>query len=685
VTSLRQSLVLAAAFAGLCPGLALAENDVVIGAHERPPLLTLDPFSGSLGFRGFYSAQSTSTRGSSANAENLLLSEELTLATHGTIVSPKFFDWYGSGTLALQEIESSGSGTSQSEFGLFDTYDFHTNILKDTLFPVTAYATRSESFIDRAFAALLRSTDTSYGGTVRYASPELPTTLSLIHTSATQTGLSGNTEFSSETDQFSAQTAFQPFDRQHVELNYSYATNSQNNPGFLSNNFETQTAAISHDWAFDADGNYSLSQGLSYSDQTGSFPASSLYASESLRMRLAENLRATLDYHYNQQSNSSPSFVVPGGGGVPQSFGSTLTENDFTGTLSHQLFESLTSTASAGGSWTDNEFTGAHTGSSSSQTAFVSLAESYTKKLFLGRLGATAGINYTQTTNTAVTEPQQVLGDTRTFNDSQPIILTHPGTDASSIAVFDSTGTRLFVPGLDYTVHQVGNTVHVDRIVGGAIDENSTVRLNYLINPLPGYTSDTATFNIGANYLFEEGLFKGLNLYANYIQSDQTISPSSSGVLPDNLRDTLLGAQYRIWKLALTAEDQNHESTLAPYHALRFSAHYQDNLTDRTILTLDASQYFTEYPASQSHSSLTTAGGQITYQITRDVSSLALVRWRNEDDSIQGRTEGFEEQARVQWKVRQTELFFMVRHTSLESSGAKNDSFFLQFGLTRHF
>ena len=682
----QASWLLGLAVLALLPTLARADDSdvVTLGRPTRPPILTLDPFHGSVGVTGFYSSLNSKAGTQSSTGTNLVLQETLNLNTKGTVVSRNLMEWTASANVWVQELESASGGSSQNQLGVFDTYDFHTNILKNTEFPITAYAQQSETFTDRAFAALVRTTSTTYGGSVRYASPSLPSSLTYGHTTITQSDLGGATQYSTDADNVSAETSFQPLDRQHVSLNYAYNRTAQTNPGTLNTNSETQSGSIGHDWSFDADGHYTLSQGVSISQQTGSTPASSLGVSESLRAVFSETLQGSVDYRFLQQQNT---FSPNNGFGITplNSYSSDMSSNYFNASLSHRLFESLVTTANVGATTTDTSYTGSQNSSSSTRSYFGSLGTNYSKKVYMGRLGASVGINYNQSQNSSVTQPQQVLNEAQVFTDPEPIILTKVGVDPNSIAVFDSTHSRQFVRNQDYTVRKVGNAIQVQRVLGGAIDPIESVRLNYLVDPLPGYTADTTSFNAGANYLFDEGVLKGLNLYTRYAQSDQTITPAATGILPDSTRDILFGAEYHIWKLTLTAEEQNHQSTLAAYDAQRFRARYLDHLGDRTTLTLDLSQTFNEYPTASTNTAVTTVGGQLTYRITRDLTAELAAQWRNQEDTLLGNTMGLEESGKITWKVRQTNMFMMIRHTSLETGGANSESFFFQFGIFRNF
>jgi hypothetical protein len=653
-------------------GLARAgradEGPIVITRRTERPWLTLDPISGSFGVAGIYEHDQAHSTGGSATATDFLVTEELTLATGGTIVSPNLFQWSASGTAAGQEEWTSGNvGSSSSTFGFFDAYDVSGNLLSASDFPMSAYTTRSENYVNRAFAGLLRNQITAYGGSIRYRSPSLPTSLTYTNTETVQTDLSGKEQFTIEQENLAFNTSFQPWERNYVSLAYSYGTTKQNNPGTLSNGSQFQTVSLSHDWNIDPLSYYTLSQSLSYSDQHGTFSESRLRLDEKLRLHFLDNLDGTLAYTMERQGYTT----------------STLTQHLVTGSLTHKLYESLTTTARAGFSQTDNSYDLG--GSSKVQGYFASLGTAYTKKMLEGHLGANLSIGWNQSQSSATGQIQQVIGNVQTFTDPQPIILTRAGIDAPSIAVFDAAGTRRYVPGVDYTVQTVGNTVQITRLVGGNIGAGDTVRLNYDINPLPAYTSDSLTFGAGASHTFDEGWLKGLNLFIRYYQVDQSISPASSGVFPNSIQDLTFGGEYRIWKLSLRIEDEHHHSTLAPYEALRIIGTYLDNWDERTTVSITVTESYITVPTDHSRTNSFTVDGRVAYQIARNLNASLLVRWRDDSYSRLPGITGLETQAELRWKLRQTELFLMARYTNLDTAEADTSSVIVQFGLTRNF
>lgn len=668
----RTIFLLVLATLGAMAGAGRAEEGPIVIAHrDAHPYLSLDPFHGSVELTGIYEMDHSRSSGGSSSASDALFTQQLTLGSGGYIVSPNLFKWTASGTIAAEEDWSHVGTTSSSSVGYFDAYNLDLDILSGTQYPINVFANRSEAFVNRTFAGMLRNTITSYGANLQYRSPTLPLTLNAVHTTTAQTDLAGHSQYTIDQNNLNFSTSIQPWERHNLTFNYSFGTVAQNNPGggagTVSNSSQLQAVSINHDWSIDPLARYTLSQAFNYSQQTGTYDETRLRLAEQLRMRLSDTLDGSLNYTLEQQKYLS----------------SDATSHLVTANLTHRLFESLTTTGRVGASLTDNTYAGGT--STNTKNYFASVGTSYNKKMFMGRLGANLSLGISENQSGAIGTTQQVLGDVQSFNDPQPIILTRTGVNSGSVAVFDASGTRRYVQGIDYTVQKVGNTVRIERLIGGNINSGDTVRLNYGIDPLPGFSSESLSFGAGANYAFDEGWLKGLNLYTRYYQVDQSISPATSGILPDNIRDTTIGAEYRIWKLTLRAEDEIRQSTLAPYDAQRLSAGYIDNIGQRGTLSVNLTQNFIHMPEDRSSTSSTSLDGRFQYQISRDLKAAVTARWLNQSYNNRPGSTGLEEQAELHWNIRQTEMYLILRHSSLDAQDTNLGTLSLQFGITRNF
>jgi hypothetical protein len=669
----RTLTLLLLATAAVCAATASTgrgeDAPMVFGRRERGPWLTLDPVRGSVGLNGIFQYDHSTSGGTSSDSTVTLLQQTVSLSTGGSVVSPNLLNWRASGTFGVGEEWDHSPQQSESAIDLFSAYDLRADILRTSELPVSVFASRGESYVNRAFAALLRNTTDRYGATVNWRSPVLPSTLQVSHTRTVQDTLAGEVQYILDEDQLQFETQWEPNDQHHVTFNYEYNGVDQNNPLAINNAYELHNATATHTWQIDPEGRYSLTQFVNFSTQSGDFPYTQFRASELLRMRHTEDFETSLNYAYDRQEYST----------------SVTGVHSASAGFTHRLFTSLTTTGQVGGSISDRTFFGEQEGNSQTRNFFGNLGVNYTKKVPFGQFTANLGGGYSQSDNGAIGGTQQIFNEFQTLSDSRPLLLTRTGLEPDSIMVFNAAGTRQYIRGIDYTVRKVGNVVQLDRVVGGNIEDDSTVRLNYDLVPLPGYTATTTTFNAGARYDLLEGPLTGLGFFARYAQQDQSISSSSSLLLPENVRDIIFGTDYKFWKITLRAEQEYRDSTLAAMDATRFSARYADRINDRTTLSLTATQSFINYPMDDTQTALTTVDGRMDYQITTNLRSRFTARWRYDDDTRIGRTMGFEEDAELRWQVRQTDVFLRFRHTALDSNGNEGNSLLFSFGLTRNF
>jgi hypothetical protein len=59
--------------------------------------------------------------------------------------------------------------------------------------------------------------------------------------------------------------------------------------------------------------------------------------------------------------------------------------------------------------------------------------------------------------------------------------------------------------------------------------------------------------------------------------------------------------------------------------------------------------------------------------------------YRDEDDSVLGRTRGLEETVELRWEHRQTKLFVLFRNANYRTDTQDRDFQFLQVGIRRDF
>ena len=321
---------------------------------------------------------------------------------------------------------------------------------------------------------------------------------------------------------------------------------------------------------------------------------------------------------------------------------------------------------------------------------FGGLNFDYHKQVPMGGLSATLGFGYEQQRNDAQTGQTHVANDVRTFNDPFPIIITGSNVDPASIVVRDATGIIVYVEALDYTVNVFPDRVELVRVVGGRIAAGQTVRLDYDLLPQPSNTVTNNLFTTSVRYDIDRGPLRGLGVYARLAKLDQDIdSAQPDFFFPNSYTDTTVGSEYRFWeqRITLGAEQQWHDSDIAPFDATRFFGRLVYRFRDNTnsVLSFNTDYTILDYPDEDNHVELLLVSGTFSRQLTSHLSGSVTVTYRDQHDEVFGPTQGVEGSAELRWKYRQTQIYAQFRDSLLETDPQDTQFQSVVLGLRREF
>jgi predicted porin len=211
------------------------------------------------------------------------------------------------------------------------------------------------------------------------------------------------------------------------------------------------------------------------------------------------------------------------------------------------------------------------------------------------------------------------------------------------------------------------------------------VLLNYVIGPQPESTLNTFQFSIGLRYDITRGFLQGFSPYARFGLVEQDVSGGGGLIIADSIRDYIVGADYHIYDITLTAEYEDYQSKIIPFNAVRLSARYDHNFSSDTQVTLSTSYTLLDYTMQGERTENYLASVSFTHRLTRDLFLTGSANWIMVDDSIGGSTEGAQELLEVRWRRRQLELYARVRNSNLRGDQTSSDFQFVQVGLSRKF
>jgi hypothetical protein len=665
--------MLIAAGVGAMPAPAPAQPDeggpVIVGERdERLRYFILDRISATLDFYARYQRDSIDEPGQPSREDTeLLFRQSIGISSRFFLGHPNLADITADANLGLDNnfIENETLGlTNEQETSFFNEFNVNALILGEGPAPLTLFARRDESLLDRAFIGSVDSRTTEYGASVRTFMEIAPTTISYTHrVEELEDALSINDDRLTQ-DSFSVQSLWTPGDRHRFSLDYTLDLVDESRASGFDTNFTRHDATAIHEYRFGPDERHNLRSNLRLFDQSGDFEQTIIRLLETLNLRHTDNLTTRYDLTIENRDVR----------GQPQS----LYRGQFV--LRHELFESLVTTVNAGGSrfeLDDENFT--------SDEFNAGLDFEYTKRVPYGRFDASLGLNGSVQEDSERGQETTILDAPRIFPDAIPITLTGANIIPASVVVRNLAGNRRFVEGIDYRQNNFPDRIELRRLVGGLIAENETVLVDYTLGPEAAATIDTFILALAARYTIEEGWLAGLSPYAQYRDVAQTISPSSPSRIPFDVRSFRGGVDYRAGRFTFNGEYERQDSSISPFDAWRGSARYDHRFGFNTFFRFDYTHETINFDETDGTIDLDRVLAEVGYRFDFGLELRLRALYRNERDSLVGDSEGFEQSLDLNWQIRQTSLFASLRNAMLESDNASTDSQTFIFGFSRRF
>ncbi|MEN8152878.1 MAG: hypothetical protein ABFR75_02560 [Acidobacteriota bacterium] len=232
--------------------------------------------------------------------------------------------------------------------------------------------------------------------------------------------------------------------------------------------------------------------------------------------------------------------------------------NYFKTSLVHSLFESLTTTISAGYRTRDTDF-------ESIRSHDTDIRFGYRKNIKIGTLflGYEKGIekgNYRSKSDIAL---EKVV---KKFSIADTIILSVNGVRQGSIELTNEDLTRVYVEGIDFQVDFQDNYLTIVRIPGGVIPRESRVIISYEFLSYPDHdlTVNTSNFDFNINLLKYFNFFYRKRISEMSVESQFLLTPYNS------YNDEEYGIRFNLKNLNGDYILRNYKSDLTNYFSRYF-------------------------------------------------------------------------------------------------------------------
>jgi hypothetical protein len=483
------------------------------------------------------------------NSEDLLR-ETLDLFAVGAIGHKNLFELSGTARLGFEDrwIDSDTDGVRGHDRDIATLYDVSGLILQNGPAPTTVYSRREEALLDRAFAPSIRTTTQEHGVLARINSLVAPTTFQYFHRDYEQDDATGLSDFETTQDTFGVHSDWRLAERQNLTLDYTFDRVEESQSAGFEDEFDRHDGTLSHLVDLGDTHHSDLRSTLRFYDQSGRQDQQIVRLDEQLVLRHTPRFETRYDATLEQQER----------GGSQQRLARGAAS------LRHRLFESLVSTAGLGAQRFESD------GGFTSDNVFATGALQYTKRVRAGRFDAGVGATYDVQDNSERGDPVSILGESHTFADPLPIVLTRRNILPGSIVVRPASGFPVLIEGIDYELRVLPDRVEIRPILGGAITSGSTVIVDYDIGPEPANRVDSLGTSATARYTLTEGGLRGLGAFVEYQRLDQDLSGPGSGLLTvDDVRDLTYGAEFIRGPWTFRGERQHRDSTINPFEATR--------------------------------------------------------------------------------------------------------------------
>lgn len=521
---------------------------------------------------------------------------ELTL--RGSVYHPNFIELYLHGLAGLdsEDVKSSlGDEYNSSSQSFLQDYNANILFLREKPVATQVFAERTTFRREYDFFSTVQVDAQRYGINSGYSAGPFPFGVSAAHLEETTDDAFRPSTLTEDTAGFNIRNRRSADNA--TDLNYQYRSYDRLEDNLFSQSGVENSAQINDTEVFGPRDRYKLNSNLSgYDLDSGGGESTLASFQEFFANKHRDNLESTYRYGFTHNEREY---------GQSENHGAAIG-------LRHQLYSSLTSTIGAHGeksSDSDEEDT-------LDKTVYgVSLGENYAKRLSTwGRLTAGYNVVMDQQQWDASGTGVRIIGEPHNLSDGVVTLLNYPAAGLGGIRVTDSTGTRIYLPGIDYEALPRGNRVQIRRGLGGEIPNGGAVLVDY---DSTGASSSKFRM-LGDVTSARLDLFDGLlGVYGRY--SRQRYSGDNAPIDQD-YNSALLGLDSR-WGFFLGgAEYESYDSSQSPYYAMRFYETFTFHPSADSLFSLDFRQTHLNFPDENQQEKLYTFIGQYQIRLTSHLS-----------------------------------------------------------------
>ncbi len=603
----------------------------------RPGLLHLNALGGFVGFESEYDQRRVRSsaprkRDSQYEDQALRLSEVVGLTLAGDVVDPNLVDWHGSFEFgpqqALYREVIDGFHRHADEAGLLLRYDFAVDALKNKPVSFHAYARQSDDRVPRQFLPSLHEYVTEAGASVLVQSGVLTSEAGFSYRDVNRKGNQDRVDNESlEVTRFYLDNKLQFTDTHRLRLSYEHERDKSDYQGSLYR-YETTRDEFrgEHELAFGEGAKHRLDTVVRYDNERGDLARNELELSPRLTLQHSDKLQTMYRYslyRWEQDAIEVGQHKLDAEAIYRPSDRWRFTVDAFA------LYERLDSdvrTHDYGGQFDI----------------------AYNRPTPWGKFSANLAFAYDASRTSGDAGRRLVRNEAHSLSTVKPAMLRERDVTVVSVVAHNAEWTRVFVPGVDYSVVKSGKKVVVYRLPFGRIAEGDVVYFDYQYD-VPVH-AEVNTYR--TDLMLEHEFTFGLTPYY-YLETRCQEVDGSAGTPAerDNQHRHRLGARYGRERWTVTNELEVFDDTVEPYKAYHLTGRV--NLWRSGKNTLDASGELSRYCFDGGVDRRRVWWVELDLkdrlEINRYFSVTGEATYHYESDSVDGRTHGVDVECGVQY------------------------------------
>lgn len=460
----------------------------------------------------------------------------------GSVYHPNFMNYVLDSRIGLAQREGTGADAVPTAQELTANVHFLSNWLQKKPLSFSLYVDRRDDFPEYDIFDVAQVSLSTVGGSTHWSNGIVPVSLSVEKNWSQEK----QTSWTSAEDTLVLRLGLQntSSDQRIVSTaDYVFTDFTRAVADFPGQVGQSHDVRLSNSLSFGDRGLDRLSSSGRFMDLAGTLPQRTLTLAENLNVGLPWNLAGQASYSLAANQDPSSSAITHQGRVA----------------LTHQLYESLTTTLDADGTLT------AATGYDQ-RVVGLDLDVRYKKNIGIGFLHLSYTLSPDFDDRETSAQSFHVAAERHLLQDGTLTFLDYPSVDPSAIVVTDEAGTTVYAPGVDYSATTVNQKLQLRRLAGGRIANGAAVLVDYTAASDPSSRHVALSQVAGVRLaLFSDSL----SLSYRY---RRVRYPSQSGVSPQTLElidDHQAGLALDLGPFTGSIDYEHFGSSVLPYDSVR--------------------------------------------------------------------------------------------------------------------